>query len=253
MIRHTHQQNSKGTLTAYRDNAAVLAGPVGQRWAPDAHTHCYGYRSEPIHYTAKVETHNHPTAISPFAGAATDSGGEIRDEAAAGRGGKPKAGLTGYAVSHLRLPDLPRPWETAENKPGHLASPLQIMLEGPVGAAAFNNEFGRPNICGYFRSFEQAANPADSGHRHGYHKPIMLAGGLGNIRPDHVEKLNISDGTPVVVLGGPAMLIGLGGGAASSAASGSRSHSLDFASVQRGNSDRRLLRPGPAQSDFIHT
>ncbi len=238
MIRHTEVQNGAGTLSAYSDNAAALEGSMAARWAPDSR-HRYCFQEEAVHFTAKVETHNHPTAISPFPGAATGCGGEIRDEGATGRGGKPKAGLVGYSVSHLRLPDLPQPWEAKENKPERIASPLQIMLEGPIGAAAFNNEFGRPSIVGYFRSFEQinvqGSPESDERTRYGYHKPIMLAGGLGNIRPCHVKKQAIIDGTPIVVLGGPAMLIGLGGGAASSVSSGSRSESLDFASVQRGN------------------
>ncbi len=233
MIRHTHKQNGRGTLSAYSDNAAALEGSPGTRFAPNANSRRFETVSEPIHFTAKVETHNHPTAISPFAGASTGSGGEIRDEGATGRGGKPKAGLVGYSVSHLRIPGATHSWELPENKPERIASPLQIMLEGPIGAAAFNNEFGRPNIAGYFRSFEQVGENQEM--RFGYHKPIMLAGGLGNIRPDHVEKNTINDATPIVVLGGPTMLIGLGGGAASSVASGASSESLDFASVQRGN------------------
>ncbi len=233
MIRATHDQNSGGTLSAYRDNAAVLEGPGSERFSPHPESRLYSFVEEPVHFVAKVETHNHPTAISPFAGAATGSGGEIRDEGATGRGGKPKAGLVGYSVSHLRLPGLAQPWELPQQKPRRIASPLQIMLEAPVGAAAFNNEFGRPGICGYFRTFELDADKP--GQRYGYHKPIMLAGGLGNIRPAHVVKKPISDNTPIVVLGGPAMLIGLGGGAASSIASGDSSESLDFASVQRGN------------------
>ena len=233
MIRHTHNENSAGTLSAYSDNAAVLEGSAAARLASSGSDRRYGYVDEVVHFTAKVETHNHPTAISPFPGASTGSGGEIRDEGATGRGGKPKAGLAGFSVSSLRLPDLPQPWEQPENKPGRIASPLQIMTEGPLGAAAFNNEFGRPNITGYFRSFEQ---PSESNYqRHGYHKPIMLAGGLGTVRPGHVDKKKIPEGTPIIVLGGPTMLIGLGGGAASSVASGSSSESLDFASVQRGN------------------
>lgn len=249
MIRHTHTQNSSGTLSAYSDNAAALEGSMAERLAVDGpkhghghehdhgHGHSYRFQFEPVHFTAKVETHNHPTAISPFPGAATGCGGEIRDEGATGRGGKPKAGLVGYSVSHLRLPDFPQPWEVAESKPERIASPLQIMLEGPIGAAAFNNEFGRPGIVGYFRSFEQIDQQADSNGklRYGYHKPIMLAGGLGNIRSGHVKKCNIPEHTPIVVLGGPTMLIGLGGGAASSVASGTAAESLDFASVQRGN------------------
>ena len=233
MIRETHMQNSKGTLVAYSDNSSVLAGSKEQRFFPNPETKEYQGVEENIHILCKVETHNHPTAISPFPGAATGSGGEIRDEGATGRGSKPKAGLSGYSVSNLRLPDAPRAWEKTEAKPARIASPLQIMLEGPIGGASFNNEFGRPNIAGYFRTYEQAiSNEADV---RGYHKPIMLAGGLGNIREQHVEKNIIPDGSYIVVLGGPAMLIGLGGGAASSVASGQSSEALDFASVQRGN------------------
>ena len=233
MIRYTHEQSSQGTLSAYSDNAAVLEGSTSSKLCPQIDSHKYEFHDEAVHYTAKVETHNHPTAISPFPGASTGSGGEIRDEGATGRGGKPKAGLAGFSVSHLRLPELPQPWELPEAKPGRIASPLQIMLEAPIGAAAFNNEFGRPNICGYFRNYEQADDNPQS--RHGYHKPIMLAGGVGSVRPGHVEKNRIPAGTPIIVLGGPTMLIGLGGGAASSVASGSSSEALDFASVQRGN------------------
>lgn len=233
MIRETHMQNEYGTIVAYSDNSAVLAGSNGKRFFPDAKTKSYVSAEEPIHILCKVETHNHPTAISPFAGAATGSGGEIRDEGATGRGSKPKAGLTGFSVSNLRIPNLPRPWETKEYKPARIASPLQIMLEGPIGGASFNNEFGRPNICGYFRTFEQSIENEDDVR--GYHKPIMLAGGLGNIREPHVSKDRIPPGAYIVVLGGPAMLIGLGGGAASSVASGESTEDLDFASVQRGN------------------
>ncbi len=233
MIRATHEQNSGGTLSAYRDNAAVLEGLGSGRFAAHPESRLYSFVDESVHFVAKVETHNHPTAISPFAGAATGSGGEIRDEGATGRGGKPKAGLVGYSVSHLRLPGFVQPWEPPLQKPRRIAGPLQIMLEAPVGAAAFNNEFGRPNIGGYFRTFEQDTDKP--GLRYGYHKPIMLAGGLGNIRPAHIVKKPIPDNTPIVVLGGPAMLIGLGGGAASSIASGDSSESLDFSSVQRGN------------------
>ena len=233
MIRHTHNENPAGTLSAYSDNAAVLEGSSAARLASSGEDRSYAYVDEAIHFTAKVETHNHPTAISPFPGASTGSGGEIRDEGATGRGGKPKAGLAGFSVSSLRLPDLPQPWEQPESKPGRIASPLQIMTEGPIGAAAFNNEFGRPNITGYFRSFEHLSQTDNQ--RYGYHKPIMLAGGLGTVRPGHVDKNKIPEGTPIIVLGGPTMLIGLGGGAASSVASGSSSESLDFASVQRGN------------------
>ena len=233
MIRETHMQNPEGTLVAYSDNSSVLAGSKTDRFFPNADTKEYQSVNEEIHILCKVETHNHPTAISPFPGAATGSGGEIRDEGATGRGSKPKAGLSGYSVSNLRLPEAPRPWEADEAKPARIASPLQIMLEGPIGGAAFNNEFGRPNINGYFRTYEQAiANKDDV---RGYHKPIMLAGGLGNIREQHVKKNIIPDGSYIVVLGGPAMLIGLGGGAASSVESGQSSEKLDFASVQRGN------------------
>ena len=233
MIRNTHRLNSKGTLVAYKDNAAVIEGTNAGRFFPDNNTNIYGYCEEPVHILAKVETHNHPTAISPFPGAATGSGGEIRDEGATGRGGKPKAGVTGFSVSNLRLPNALQSWEGEEHKPSHIASPLQIMLDGPIGGASFNNEFGRPNIAGYFRTFEQKA---DSGlARFGYHKPIMIAGGMGNIREQHVEKNQIINGAKIVVLGGPAMLIGLGGGAASSVASGHSDEDLDFASVQRGN------------------
>jgi len=233
MIRETHMQNSKGTLVAYSDNSSVLVGSKGERFFANPNSNEYQGHSENIHILCKVETHNHPTAISPFPGAATGSGGEIRDEGATGRGSKPKAGLTGYSVSNLRLPQAPRAWEGAETKPSRIASPLQIMLEGPIGGASFNNEFGRPNIAGYFRTYEQAI--ANENDVRGYHKPIMLAGGLGNIREQHVEKNIIPDGSYIVVLGGPAMLIGLGGGAASSVASGQSSEKLDFASVQRGN------------------
>ena len=238
MIRHTHAEHGENTLVAYHDNAAVIKGATAGRFFPDPQSGNYGYTEEPVHISIKVETHNHPTAISPFPGAATGSGGEIRDEGATGRGGKPKTGLSGFSVSNLRLPDLPRSWEQAASSPGRIAEPLQIMLEGPIGGASFNNEFGRPNLCGYFRSFEHS-NPDDSQNgntsRRGYHKPIMLAGGLGSIREQHIDKLRFDAGAVLIVLGGPAMLIGLGGGAASSMASGASSEDLDYASVQRGN------------------
>ena len=234
MIRNTHAVNPAGTLTAYKDNAAVIEGSNASRFFPDSQTNEYGYHDEAVHILVKVETHNHPTAISPFPGAATGSGGEIRDEGATGRGGKPKAGVTGFSVSNLRLPNAIQAWEDAEHKPSHIASPLSIMLEGPIGAASFNNEFGRPNIAGYFRTFEQPRTN-DLKKRFGYHKPIMIAGGMGNIRPQHVAKNQINDADHIIVLGGPAMLIGLGGGAASSVASGHSDEDLDFASVQRGN------------------
>ncbi|MEO8307190.1 MAG: phosphoribosylformylglycinamidine synthase [Pseudomonadota bacterium] len=234
MIRNTHALAPQGVLSAYRDNAAVMEGHVGTRYFPDPASGIYGGHREPIDILMKVETHNHPTAISPFPGAATGSGGEIRDEGATGKGAKPKAGLVGYSVSHLRIPDLPRPWEQTLGKPDRIVSALDIMIEGPLGAAAFNNEFGRPCIAGYFRSFEHVEQ-GGGGRARGYHKPIMIAGGLGNIRRDHVEKDDCPPGAHLVVLGGPAMLIGLGGGAASSVGSGQSSSDLDFASVQRGN------------------
>ncbi len=236
MIRNTHAKNPQGVLSAYRDNAAVIEGPLGKRYFPNPENDIYGAVDEPIDILMKVETHNHPTAISPFPGAATGSGGEIRDEGATGRGAKPKAGLTGFSVSHLRIPGFEQPWEKRNiGKPDRIVSALDIMIEGPLGGAAFNNEFGRPNIAGYFRTFEQAAEGDAPNRVRGYHKPIMIAGGLGNVRRKHVEKSEIPVGAKIVVLGGPAMLIGLGGGAASSMGSGSSSADLDFASVQRGN------------------
>jgi phosphoribosylformylglycinamidine synthase len=287
MIKNTYQLHRDGILSAYTDNAAVLAGTRGGRFFVDPKTNEYVTREEDIHLLCKVETHNHPTAISPFPGAATGSGGEIRDEGATGCGAKPKAGLTGFTVSNLRLPGAVQPWEHDHGKPGRIVSALDIMIEGPLGGAAFNNEFGRPNINGYFRTFEQevpaaaapaaaevasgkcqvpnssqavsslragAAAPSGDGlelkacglklpvaspatELRGYHKPIMLAGGLGNIRPDHIQKGAIRPGDKLVILGGPAMLIGLGGGAASSMASGHGQEDLDFASVQRDNAE----------------
>ncbi len=237
MIRHTHARSPKGVLSAYRDNAAVIEGARGIRYFPDPRTGVYGGVEEPIDILMKVETHNHPTAISPFPGAATGSGGEIRDEGATGRGAKPKAGLTGFSVSNLRIPGYERPWETETGKPVRIASALDIMIEGPIGAASFNNEFGRPAIGGYFRTFEQCVPGDAPGRVRGYHKPIMIAGGVGNIRRPHVEKGEVPVGAKLVVLGGPAMLIGLGGGAASSVGSGASSADLDFASVQRGNAE----------------
>lgn len=231
MIRNTHQTHPGQVLSAYHDNSAIMRGHPAKVFRPATDTHVYAEQEEDAHILMKVETHNHPTAISPFPGAATGSGGEIRDEGATGRGSKPKAGLTGFSVSNLNLPNTPRPWETGYPTPGRMATALQIMLEGPIGASAFNNEFGRPNLCGYFRSYEQQVE----GEQRGYHKPIMLAGGLGSIRPMHQDKKNIPVGAQLVVLGGPAMLIGLGGGAASSMAAGHSEESLDFASVQRGN------------------
>ncbi len=234
MIRNTHALAPQGTVVAYSDNAAVMEGGPVQVWQPDSASGRYAASNSVRHVLMKVETHNHPTAISPFPGAATGAGGEIRDEGATGRGSRPKAGLTGFSVSNLRLPDAGEPWEidTAHlGKPPHIASALQIMLEGPIGGAAFNNEFGRPNLAGYFRVFEQEA----AGRVWGYHKPIMLAGGLGQIDPALVRKQAFAAGTLLVQLGGPGMRIGLGGGAASSLAAGSNAAHLDFDSVQRGN------------------
>ena len=235
MIRHTYERHPDGVLSAYRDNAAVMEGSAGVRYFPDPVSGIYRVSHEPIDILMKVETHNQPTAISPFPGAATGSGGEIRDEGATGRGAKPKAGLTGFSVSNLRIPGYVQPWEQDFGSPARIASALDIMIEGPIGAAAFNNEFGRPAICGYFRTFEQRGAGDPPGRVRGYHKPIMIAGGLGNVRRPHVQKPEVPVGSRLVVLGGPAMLIGLGGGAASSVGSGSSSADLDFASVQRGN------------------
>ncbi len=231
MIRNTNQQAGDNVLSAYSDNAAVVRGTQAGRFYPAPGSDIYGFVNEPIHLLMKVETHNHPTAIAPFSGAGTGSGGEIRDEGAVGKGSKPKAGLMGFTVSNLNIPQFAQPWETPYGKPSRIVSALDIMLEGPIGAAAFNNEFGRPNLCGYFRTFEQDYQ----GERRGYHKPIMLAGGFGNIKEEHIEKTPFAPGAKLIVLGGPAMLIGLGGGAASSVASGSSDEDLDFASVQRQN------------------
>ncbi|WP_300450808.1 phosphoribosylformylglycinamidine synthase [Accumulibacter sp.] len=236
MIRETHRAHPAGTVVAYADNASILEGASVPRFFPGKDA-CYTYHEELTHILAKVETHNHPTAISPFPGAATGSGGEIRDEGATGRGSKPKAGLCGFSVSNLHLPQAPRPWESASatfGRPARIAPPLAIMLEGPIGAAAFNNEFGRPNLAGYFRTYEQST--ADEGLLRGYHKPIMIAGGVGNISASQSLKAEkLPAGTLLLQIGGPGMLIGLGGGAASSMTTGSNSEDLDFASVQRGN------------------
>jgi phosphoribosylformylglycinamidine synthase len=262
MIRNTTERSPENVLSAYCDNAAVINGSEGYRFYPDPESGIYGRHVEQIPILMKVETHNHPTAISPDPGAATGVGGEIRDEGATGIGGKPKAGLCGYSVSNLRLPDGVQPWEEDFGKPARIVTALDIMLEGPIGAAAFNNEFGRPNLLGYFRTFEERVPGADGDELRGYHKPIMLAGGLGNIRAEHVEKQPFPAGTPLVVLGGPAMLIGLGGGAASSMASGSSAEDLDFASVQRANPemerrcqeviDRCWQRGGDNPVLFVH-
>ena len=238
MIRNTHKQSPEGVLSAYSDNSAVMKGHDSARFFPDPDSKQYGFVEEPVHILMKVETHNHPTAIAPFPGASTGSGGEIRDEGATGTGSKPKAGLSGFSVSNLKIPGFSQPWEEELGKPTHIASALDIMLEGPIGGATFNNEYGRPALCGYFRSFEQVvANEAGEDEVRGYHKPIMIAGGIGNIREPHVLKSEISVGSQLIVLGGPAMLIGLGGGAASSMAAGSGNEDLDFASVQRENAE----------------
>ena len=243
MIRNTHQRSPVGTVVAYSDNAAVMQGAAIERFYPGVNG-TYAYAGDQTHIVMKVETHNHPTAISPYPGAATGSGGEIRDEGATGRGAKPKAGLTGFSVSNLNIPGFAQPWErmpagvddgapSAYGRPGRMASPLQIMLDGPIGGAAFNNEFGRPNLCGYFRTYEQLV----AGEMRGYHKPIMIAGGIGNIAAQHALKLEVEADALLIQLGGPGMLIGLGGGAASSMATGSNVEDLDFASVQRANAE----------------
>ncbi|MDZ7922961.1 MAG: phosphoribosylformylglycinamidine synthase [Marinagarivorans sp.] len=231
MIKNTYELGGENVLSAYSDNASVITGHVAGRFYPNPETREYGYHQEPVHILMKVETHNHPTAISPYSGAGTGSGGEIRDEGAVGKGSKPKVGLNGFTVSNLQIPGYSQPWELDYGKPNRIVTALDIMLEGPIGAAAFNNEFGRPNICGYFRTFEMDFD----GERRGYHKPIMLAGGYGNIREEHIEKKPFGAGCHLIALGGPAMLIGLGGGAASSMTSGSSTENLDFASVQRQN------------------
>ncbi len=235
MIKHTHQCSPAHTLSAYSDNAAVIEGSAGKRFFADPADGVWRAHPERIDYAIKVETHNHPTAIAPWPGAATGAGGEIRDEGATGRGGKPKAGLTGFSVSDLRIPGHPQPWEVDRPLPPRMASAFEIMRDGPLGAAAFNNEFGRPCLGGYFRSYEHETG--EVGVRRGYDKPIMLAGGLANLRAGHVLKRPLQPGHKVIVLGGPAMLIGLGGGAASSVASGASSAELDFASVQRDNAE----------------
>ena len=235
MIRHTHAMHPEGTLLAYEDNASVIEGARVARLYP-GQDGVYRFSEEDTHTLMKVETHNHPTAISPYPGAATGSGGEIRDEGATGRGAKPKAGLTGFSVSDLNVPGFVQPWESGEEgygRPGRIASPLQIMLEGPIGGASFNNEFGRPNLLGYFRTFEQNV----AGEQRGYHKPIMIAGGVGSISGLQVHKKKLTPGAALVQLGGPGMLIGLGGGAASSMGTGQNAENLDFDSVQRGNAE----------------
>ncbi len=235
MIKNTNELGGDNVLSAYSDNASVVVGSNAGRFYPDPDSHTYQYHQEDIHLLMKVETHNHPTAIAPFPGAGTGAGGEIRDEGAVGRGSKPKVGLCGFTVSNLEIESFQQPWELKYGKPDRIVTALDIMIEGPIGAAAFNNEFGRPNLNGYFRTYEETLNGAAGIERRGYHKPIMIAGGYGNIKAEHVDKPEFSAGCKLIVLGGPAMLIGLGGGAASSMASGSSSEDLDFASVQRQN------------------
>ena len=253
MIKNTYRHNPEGVLSAYSDNGAVLAasraGPEGPgTWFMPDPALGAEYTSVPdqAEIVIKVETHNHPTAVCPFPGAATGSGGEIRDEGAVGIGAKPKAGLCGFMTSHLHLPGRARPWEAGDaayGRPARIASALDIMIDGPLGAAAFNNEFGRPNLTGFFRTFWEtvpaaSAEPENAASEaRGYHKPIMLAGGLGNIRPNHVAKKGARPGSLLCVLGGPCLLIGLGGGAASSVSAGASSEELDFASVQRDNAE----------------
>src|SRR5258705_3488351 len=232
MIRNTHQRSPRGTVVAYSDNSAIMEGAEVERFYPSTGG-AWGYAKDLTHILMKVETHNHPTSIAPHPGAGTGAGGEIRDEGATGIGGKPKAGLTGFSVSNLNIPHAGQPWEIAYGKPDRIVSALSIMIDGPIGGAAYNNEFGRPNLAGYFRSFELASE----GEVRGYHKPIMLAGGYGNISAAHTHKHALGEGTLFIQLGGPGFLIGLGGGAASSMASGQNIESLDFDSVQRANAE----------------
>lgn len=237
MIRNTHKKTPDFTISAYSDNAAVLQGETASFWAPDYSTGTWKLTKEVVHVLVKVETHNHPTAISPFPGAATGAGGEIRDEGAVGRGSTPKAGLSGFWVSELLIPDAKAPWEVDLGRPSHFASSFDIMIEAPIGAARFNNEFGRPCLLGCFRTLLTDVGKEGSPEWRGYHKPIMIAGGVGTVRPGHSLKNpeDVNDGAHAIVLGGPGMLIGLGGGAASSSASAEETAELDFASVQRGN------------------
>ncbi|QEO59986.1 phosphoribosylformylglycinamidine synthase [Francisella marina] len=238
MIRNTTEKSPKGVLSAYKDNAAVIEGTTAQRFYSNTQTGVYNFNQEEVDILMKVETHNHPTAIAPFSGSATGIGGEIRDEGATGLGAKPKAGLTGFTVSNLNIPGFEQAWESTKyGKPYHIVTPLQIMLEAPIGGAHYSNEFGRPNINGYFRTFEQEVNTSAGKEMFGYHKPIMIAGGMGNIKRMHVEKGDIKVGAKLICLGGPAMRIGLGGGAASSVVSSDANSELDFASVQRDNAE----------------
>ncbi|MFM2030011.1 MAG: hypothetical protein RL517_1203, partial [Pseudomonadota bacterium] len=232
MIRNTHQLQPEGTIVAYSDNSAVMAGCESETWVPQGKDRRYEKDTRLVHTLMKVETHNHPTAIAPFPGASTGAGGEIRDEGATGIGGRPKAGLTGFSVSNLNIPGTDLPWEAEQyGKPERIATPLQIMIDGPLGGAAFNNEFGRPILGGYFRVFEQTLE----GVRRGYHKPIMIAGGIGAIDDGHTHKKEIKAGNLLVQLGGPGMRIGMGGATGSSVATGTNTADLDFDSVQRGN------------------
>ena len=244
MIRNTEEKCINKAISAYSDNAAVFRGltiPMFGLWTNESKLpHVYApRRPEPNPILIKVETHNHPTAVSPYPGAATGSGGEIRDEGSVGRGSKPKAGLAGFTVSNLRIPGYEQPWETDFGRPSHIASALEIMIDGPLGASAFNNEFGRPALAGYFRTFSESVPASEDGAKEvrGYHKPIMIAGGYGNVLPSFAKKSIIEPGAKIIVLGGPGMLIGLGGGAASSLVSGASSAELDFASVQRENAE----------------
>ncbi|QWU99210.1 phosphoribosylformylglycinamidine synthase [Francisella salimarina] len=238
MIRNTTEKSPKGVLSAYKDNAAVIEGTTAQRFYSNTQTGVYNFNQEEVDILMKVETHNHPTAIAPHSGSATGIGGEIRDEGATGLGAKPKAGLTGFTVSNLNIPGFEQAWESNKyGKPYHIVTPLQIMLEAPIGGAHYSNEFGRPNINGYFRTFEQEVNTSAGKEMFGYHKPIMIAGGMGNIKRMHVEKGDIKVGAKLICLGGPAMRIGLGGGAASSVVSSDTNSELDFASVQRDNAE----------------
>ncbi|MBS0351212.1 MAG: phosphoribosylformylglycinamidine synthase, partial [Proteobacteria bacterium] len=240
MIRYTYQEHPQQVLVAYKDNAAVLKGSSANRWIIDPQSKRYQEIVEPVHIVLKVETHNHPTAISPFPGAATGSGGEIRDEAATGRGAYPKAGWTGFAVSHLQIPSLPQPWEVDPGRPSKIASPLEIMLQAPIGGASFNNEFGRPNLAGYFRTLLLIMHTEYGASYRGYHKPIMIAGGVGAIRESQIKKQGLTADSKIIVLGGPAMAIGLGGGSASSRAASESNEQLDFASVQRANAEMQM-------------
>jgi len=234
MIKNTHKKRPQNTLSAYKDNSSVVTGFKTDIFAIDPKTNEYSFKKDQLDQLMKVETHNHPTAISPFPGAATGVGGEIRDEAATGTGSRTVAGICGFMVSNLRIPGFPQPWERDfADFPKRLATPLQIMTEGPIGGAAFGNEFGRPQLCGFFRTYEGLI----AGELRGYHKPIMLAGGMGVIRESQVQKKDVTVGALIVQIGGPAMRIGLGGGAASSMMTGTNSEALDFNSVQRGNAE----------------